>query len=123
MIKIINCLLLGIAIQSCSSINGPLDNEPENTLTGYYTYGHEVNTFQPCNDKDVFWLTGENETLELMNKSYYNSTSQPYEEVYIKVIGSFSEKGTSGFSSDYDGELQIKKLIHMQKKSSTDCTG
>ncbi len=123
MIKIINYLLLGLAIQSCSSINRSLDNEPENTLAGYYTYGHEVNTFQPCNDKEVFWVTGEDETLERINKSYYNFTSEPYEEVFIKIIGSLSEKGTSGFSTDYDGKIQIKQLIHMQKKSSTDCSG
>lgn len=122
MMRIINYLLLCVAIQSCSSINESLDNDPKNTLSGYYTYGHEVNTFQLCNNKDVFWVTGENETLELMNKSYYDFTSEPYEEVFIKVIGSFSKKGIDGFSADYDGEIKIKKLISMQKKSVTDCS-
>lgn len=26
-------------------------------------------------------------------------------------------------NTDYDGKIQIKQLIHMQKKSSPDCSG
>jgi len=90
-------------------------------LTGHYIYGHEVNSFQPCDRNDTFWVRGSNEQLELMKKEYLNYASKPYEEVFVEITGNYLDKSSDGFAMDYDGQIQVEKLITIRKKSNSDC--
>jgi len=112
-----------LPLQACSSIEEPqyqVDVEGE-ILIGHYIYGHEVNSFKPCGHKDVFWVLGSNEILDLMAEKYSNHATNPYDEVYIKIIGDYLSKASDGFAMDYDGQVQVKKIFLMKKKSNTDC--
>ncbi len=110
-------------LQACNSMEKSqyqVDIEGE-ILTGHYIYGHEVNSFKPCGRKDVFWVLGSNETLEFIAEKYSNYAVNPYDEVYIKIIGDYLNKASDGFAMDYDGQVQVKKILFMKKKSNTDC--
>jgi NlpE C-terminal OB domain len=98
-------------LQACSS-----------GLTGHYIYGHEVNSFQPCDREETLWVRGSNEQLELMKKEYLNYASKPYEEVFIEITGDYLDKSSDGFAMDYDGQIQVERLITIRKKSDSDCT-
>jgi len=79
---------------SCScgvfSQTPPIENKSGNPYVGYYTYGHEVNTFQPCGKKEVFGVTGSSSLLEVMERKYSNLIPRPYEEVFLEIEGEFS---------------------------------
>lgn len=112
-----------VTLQACSSLEKSQyqeDIEGE-IIIGHYIYGHEVNSFKPCGRKDVFWVLGSNEILELMTEKYSNYTVNQYDEVYIKIIGDYLNKASDGFAMVYDGQVQVKKILLMKKKSSTDC--
>lgn len=116
-------LLALIPLQACSSKENsqhPADAGGQ-TLSGHYIYGHEVNSFKPCGHKDIFWVIGSNEILELMAENYSIHTTNPYDEVYIKIIGEYLKKASDGFAMDYDGQVQVHKIFFMNKKSNTDC--
>lgn len=93
----------------------------EKKLIGHYIYGHEVNSFQPCNQKNVFWVTGSKKILQLLEQKHREYTSQPYEEVFAEIIGSFVGKASDGFAMDYDGQNLVIRMLGMKKKSKSDC--
>ena len=114
-----------VFFQACSATEDeeykPRTKVEEQTLIGHYIYGHEVNSFQPCGKKEIFWVNGSNEILELMVRKYSNYVTKPYEEVFLEITGDFEGKATDGFAMDYDGQIQVMKIVLMKKKSDTDC--
>jgi len=112
-----------VLLQACSSTaeDQPRTDVEEKTLIGHFIYGHEVNSFQPCGKKEVFWVKGSNEILELMVRKYSNHAAKPYDEVFLEITGDFEGKATDGFAMDYDGQIHVMKIILMKKKSDTDC--
>jgi hypothetical protein len=112
-----------VLLQACRSIAEP-QPEPdveEKRLIGHYIYGHEVNSFQPCAKKEVFWVKGTHQTLEFMKGKYTDYAVQPYEEVFVEIIAEFKSKATDGFAMDYDGQVYVMEMLVMNKKSDTDC--
>lgn len=109
--------------QACSSKETPQSrtNTAEKTLVGHYVYGHEVNSFQRCGQDEVFWVTGSGEILELLASQYSDHAAKPYDEVFVKIAGDFTNKDSAGFAADYDGQVQVSKVFLMTKKSITDC--
>ena len=93
----------------------------KNILKGYYIYGHEVNSFQPCKQKKVYWVNGSNEILAELEQQYSQHVTKPYDEVFVEITGKFTGKATDGFAMDYDGQITVLKLIKMSKKTNDSC--
>lgn len=110
-------------IQACNIYAGAYDQTSfeEQKLTGHYIYGHEANTFQPCGQKNLFWIIGSEAILQYLEQKYTAYTSQPYEEVYIEITGDYVGKAQDGFAMDYHGKILITKILRMKKKSKNDC--
>ena len=100
--------------QSQANVKGPV-------IFGHYTYGHEVNSFRACGTKQVFWVKGSNETLELMAKKYNALATKPYDDVFVEIMGDFDSNASYGFAMDYDGQIHVMKLVNMKHKYATDC--
>ena len=112
-----------VLLQACNTMekNQPQIETEEQSLAGHYIYGHEVNTFQPCDKEGTFWVIGSNEELEVLRKEYLNYASKPYDEVFAEIAGDYLGKSSDGFAMDYDGQIQVEKMMTMRKKSDTDC--
>ncbi len=112
-----------LVLNPCNSIAGSQSRAgvKEKVLIGHYIYGHEVNSFQPCNNKEVFWVKGPNKLLEFMAKKYSDYAAQAYDEVFVEIIGNFENRATDGFAMDYDGQIYVMKMVLMKKKIDTDC--
>jgi len=110
-------------LQACDNFaNSEINsNKKEHVHKGYYIYGHEVNTFQPCGQTRVLWVSGSNEVLEKMQQHYARYTSQPYEEVFVELTGDLAGKATDGFAMDYDGRFWVVNMLNMNKKTKADC--
>ena len=112
-------------VLSCTpSVNG-MDSQKESPCSeyheGYYIYGHEANTFQPCGSEKIYWVVGADEVVGELTKKYYGITSDPYEEVYVKLNGSFGPKATDGFAADFDGTFTVTGIVAVEKKPPVDC--
>lgn len=116
-------VLVLLLIQACSSQSEhktQLYNE-EQKITGYYIVGHEVNSFQPCNQKKIYWVLGSNKMLEVLNQEYSKYTSEPYDEAYVEIFGDYMGKALDGFAMDYDGQIMVRKMVKMEKNSKNIC--
>ena len=117
-------IILAITIlQACDDIASSEIKANNNAQVhkGYYIYGHEVNTFQPCGQTRVLWVNASNEVLNMLQQNYSSLTSQPYEEVFVELTGNTIGKATDGFAMDYAGQFLVSKMHKMKKKSKDDC--
>ena len=113
-----------VLLQACNTMekNQLQIETEEQSLAGHYIYGHEVNTFQPCNKEGTFWVIGSNEELEVLRKEYLNYATKSYDEVFVEITGDYRGKSSDGFAMDYDGQIQIESMLTIRKKSHSDCT-
>lgn len=123
MLKFILSVCLVTFLQACDIQAEPeVQNHVEKRiLFGYYIYGHEVNSFKPCGQKNVFWVTASEELLKLLERKYWENSSEPYEEVFLEIKGNFIGKALDGFAMDYDGQILVMEMVGMKKKSPSDC--
>ena len=113
-----------VLLQACNTMekNQPQIETEEQSLAGHYIYGHEVNTFQPCDKEGTFWVIGSNEELEVLRKEYLNYASKPYDEVFVEIAGDYLGKSSDGFAMDYDGQFQVDRIFAIKRKSNSDCS-
>lgn len=93
----------------------------ERIFKGHYIYGHETNSFRPCDKKEAFWVTGSLNILKQMKKEYAKYTIEPYEEVFAELSGRLTGKAADGFAADYDDQLHVDMIINIRKKTDNDC--
>ncbi len=108
-------LLIPLSFISCSSSKN-LEFE------GYFTYGHEVSAFKPCNDSKIYWLNGEDlRVIEQTSLYLANIRKRPYQKVYIKFLGFYESRDTVGFEDNYDGLIYLNKLFSYSNKNFSFC--
>lgn len=112
-----------LCLQACNLYAEPESGgqADQKRIAGHYIYGHEVNSYQPCGQKKVYWVVGSNEVLQLLEHKYAEHTSKLYEEVYAEIAGDYIGKAKDGFAMDYDGQIRVNSLHVMKRKSESDC--
>ena len=122
-------LFISVLFQSCYSAdsvnlanNSPTKNITDQTVFfGHYTYGHEVNSFQPCLSDKLFWVEGDNKSLEQLEKSYNALKVKSYQDVYVEITAKLLAQSDDGFAASYDGNIYVNQIIKIRKKSKVDC--
>jgi heat shock protein HslJ len=89
---------------------------------GFYAFGHEVRTFQPCGSEHVYWVSAEAELAKRLRDEHQKLTSKPYEPIYIEIQGHVTDKATEGFAADYDGQIVIEALDLVQARQKENCS-
>jgi hypothetical protein len=97
---------------------------PVVTLTGFYIFAHETNTFRPCGSDTLYWVVGGRRTVERLKMKYSQIAIQPLEEVYCEFRGWLSSEPhiVEGTTIVYDGQAFVDELISMRKRTAEDCT-
>ena len=98
------------------------DSAPVETHRGYYVFGHEVRTFQPCGSDRVLWVKAEQQISQQLREQHQQLTTKPYEPVYIEIAGYFTEKATAGFAADYEGQIVIESVDLVRAMQQGDCS-
>lgn len=88
---------------------------------GFYVFGHEVRTFQPCGSEKIYWVKAAPDLSEKLRKEHQKLTAKLYEPIYVEVKGYFTEKAAEGFAADYDGQIVIEALNLIRNRQEKDC--
>jgi heat shock protein HslJ len=88
---------------------------------GFYVFGHEVRSFQPCGSETVYWVRADEEISKQLQDTHQKLTVKPYEPIYIEVQGHLTDKATEGFATDYDGQIVIEALDLIRNRQEEDC--
>ncbi len=82
---------------------------PAIPVAGVYTYGHEVESFTPCNSKKDYWITGQKTVLDTLRDASLAKAKQlksPYQSIYAEVHLALLPVAEEGFAADYAGVVE-----------------
>ncbi|MDR2195405.1 MAG: hypothetical protein LBE50_02220 [Gallionellaceae bacterium] len=86
-------------------------------VDGVYVFGHEVETFQPCESSKIYWATGSRDVLKPLENKANNlrSMEDPYPSLFVEIVGHYDRAATSddGFAEMYDGYFLIQEVLHV----------
>ncbi len=88
---------------------------------GHLVLGPEVEVFRPCGAPEDLWLTGDHAIDEALHKAYERLASQPYEEIYVEVVGEIGPQMDCGFCESYSGSFLVRRVIRLRRSSESDC--
>ncbi len=83
---------------------------PEKTYKGTYSYGHEVRSFKPCNEKEDYWVSFDWAGME-MQDFYEDSGKRPYQPLYIEFRGQILNETVDGFAEQSSGLIRISEVL------------
>ena len=78
------------------------------SFRGHLVLGHEVRSFTPCENKVEYWVLDQ--TGGDIWKVYQNLTHQPYQPIYVEVLGHLGPPPSDGFGADYDRQVTVREL-------------
>jgi hypothetical protein len=93
-------------------------NEP---LRGFYVFGHEVRTLQPCGSEAVHWIRADEPVRDRLRESYRELATAPYQELYLVARGETSDQPGEGFAAGYDGQVVIEEIVVVRAKQEVHC--
>ncbi len=112
-----SALLLGGGCTSMSDL--PVAYNQMARFVGGYVYGHEVQSFQPCNASLAFWTVlppTEAKRLEALSLEKAKQEGRPYQPVYVELTGMLQPSaGAEGFAADYDAILKVETISKLSK--------
>ena len=89
---------------------------------GLYVHGHEVDTFGACGDSMVYWVSHGWGSISAELRAFHEeSTSEPYQEIYIEFVGHPHDERSDGFAGDYDGILHISQMLTQNARVPKEC--
>lgn len=94
--------LLSLAITACSTAAQP--------ITGYYRYGHEVNTICTGDPGPCYWLVDTAPEVRSQLRQQVAGMAQ-YAPVCLKLDAEISSQKADGFGLDYDGSIRVLELL------------
>lgn len=80
-------------------------------LSGFVVYGHEVRSFRPCGAEDVLWVMDPSGLLWKLYEELVPKT-QPYEELFVVLLGRIGPASTEGFGPDYPAKLTVEQILY-----------
>ena len=114
--------ILGVLLLSIYACKNKTEKKAEEKIViykGLYSYGAEIKSFQPCNDKHEYWVADSSAQLELQySQLNFEKQNVP---VYIEVAGKKILTPKDGQGSGYDTTLIVNKLIKLTKDIPKDC--
>jgi hypothetical protein len=91
-------------------------------FNGLYTRGAEVNVFQPCGSNEIFWVSASSWVLRPLIDYVENSTSSPYQPIYIEFRGNILNEVRAGFAAQYDGLIRVSEIKHQSSQIPAGCS-
>ena len=88
---------------------------------GFYTYGHETNTFTPCQTDKVYWVEADIKIIEQLENGYRKRIKKAYDQVFVDISGRYLGKATDGFAEDSDGLFRIERIHTLRNRDIDDC--
>jgi hypothetical protein len=82
---------------------------------GFYTWGFEVNAFQPCGSEESWWVT------EGDLSARHREIAQDYQPVFVVLAGEAGPPGKYGHMGAYSREIAVKEVLEMRAAREADC--
>ena len=94
----------------------------DRVFRGLYTWGAEVNVFQPCGSGDVFWVSASSWVQGPLIEYVQKNIATPYQSIYIEFRGVLLNEVRDGFAEQYDGLIRVSEITHKSRDIPVECS-
>ncbi|RMD92673.1 MAG: hypothetical protein D6813_05540 [Calditrichaeota bacterium] len=113
-------LILLSSILTCCSLFS--DNKA--IYEGFYAAGFEINSFEPCNTNERWWIVpGNKKAVDQLLEGYFTIIEQQPVRVYVRLLGRPSKKGKYGHLGEYEREFELDAVLELRPAQEKDCAG
>lgn len=115
-----NCLA-DMSTRRLQELQRLLDDSSDTNQThqGFYVYGADRNTFQPCGSDDRYWVEGDANAVGLIQQNYTAIASSERQVLHAVVTGEITTEIQA--PEGYQGVLQLNSLIDIRLPAESDC--
>jgi hypothetical protein len=121
MYKVITSLLVTVGLCAACSDPAIVSAPDTQVFAGAYIFGHEVNSFEECGAGLSYWVRSSDGVAAQIRNFYEVNTNKPYQPIYIEFEGKLTDGKASGFAADYDGLIQVDRLLTLSAAIPDDC--
>ena len=92
-----------------------LNGDKEKLLGGWVIIGHEVRSFQPCDQRQALWLMGDSPAYKKTMRAYHQALPQPepYQKVFMLLTGELIQAPKQGFGAEYFAGFKAIRIIRV----------
>lgn len=102
-------------LQSLIATNGG----QENTLRGFYVYGANRNSFQPCGSDQRYWVEGDDGQVGQLQQDYLSKSTASLQVLYVELRGQID---TSQSYPEHSGTVQLVAVSEIKLPSDGECS-
>ena len=95
--------------------------ESARVVEGRYVWGAEVESLRPCGDSLTYWVTAAEPVGRKLRAEHQALTTEPYQPVFVRVLGALSDEPRDGFALDYDGLFRIDSVVSVSAAIPAAC--
>lgn len=91
------------------------DTAEEQVLSGWVTFGRDVQSFLPCSEMTEHWLLGVSPALRQIAAAYRNALprARAYDPLFMALAGHFAPAPSQGFGADYSAAFYATRLVQV----------
>jgi len=95
------------------------DGGRANTLRGFYVYGANRNSFQPCGSEQRYWVEGAAEKVGQLQQDYLSKSTASLQVLYAELIGSIDP---SESYPEHSGIVRLTGINALKVPSDSECS-
>lgn len=95
------------------------DNDSGSTVEGFYVYGAERNSFQPCGREERYWVEGDSNSVGVVQQTYLSVATSDLQLLYATFAG--KTQTDLQVPQGHAGTFQLTGLIEMRVPTENDC--
>ncbi|MGQ7845512.1 lysozyme inhibitor LprI family protein [Granulosicoccus sp. 3-233] len=88
-------------------------------VNGFYVYGAERNSFQPCGSASRYWLEGDDNQVGLAQQQYLSVASSDLQVLYATFAGTMDEEAQG--PEGHQGVFELEAVVDLRVPTESDC--
>jgi len=89
------------------------------TLRGFYVYGANRNSFQPCGSDKRYWVEGDNDQVGQLQQDYLAQSTAALQVLFAELRGNLD---TSQDYPEHDGVVLLTAVTSLKPPSESECS-
>ena len=94
-------------------------NAASPSLQGFYVFGADRNSFQPCGSEQRYWVEGDSDAVGSIQQAYLSIATQERQLIYASVVGNIGN--SVQVPSGHSGVFELSQLISLRLPTDSDC--
>lgn len=95
------------------------DQGKADTLRGFYVYGANRNSFQPCGSSQRYWVEGDNEQVGQLQQDYLSQSTASLQVLYAELRGQID---TTKNYPEHSGVVMLAAVTQLKLPSDSECS-